>query len=104
MLLIRRLRSGPSALLKTTVTTLFLLGAATAGAQTPDVSPAHASAPAPAAPPASDANQGGYHDLICKPDGTEDGLDCADQATPVKIVPVPWQMVGPRPQDQPITG
>jgi hypothetical protein len=104
MLVIRPLRSGPSALLKTTVTTLLLLGAAATGAQTPEVSPAHVSAPTPAAPPASDSNQGGYHDLICKTDGTEDGLDCADQATPVKIVPVPWQMVGPRPQDQPIIG
>jgi hypothetical protein len=111
MLLIRPLRSGPSALLKTTVTTLLLLGAAAAGAQTPDVSAARANAPAstnpaaPAAPPAaSDSNQVGYRDLVCKPNGTEDTFDCANVATPAKIVPVPWQVVGPRPQDQPVTG
>jgi hypothetical protein len=91
--------------LKTTVMTVFLLGAAAAGAQTPDVSAAHVSAPTPATPPAaSDSSQVGYHDLICKPNGTEDGFDCADEATPAKIVPIPWHVVGPRPQDQPITG
>jgi hypothetical protein len=91
-------------LLKTTVMTVLLLAAAAAGAQTPDVSAAHVSAPAPATPPASDSSQVGYHGLICKPNGTEDGFDCADEATPAKIVPIPWQVVGPRPQDQPITG
>src|ERR1700726_3692594 len=55
-------------------------------------------------PPASDTSQVGYHDLICKPNGTEDGFYCADEATPAKIVPIPWHVVGPRPQDQPITG
>ena len=91
-------------MLKTTVMTVFLLGAAAAGAQTPDVSAARVSAPTPATPPASDSSQVGYHDLICKPNGTEDGFDCADEATPAKIVPIPWHVVGPRPQDQPITG
>jgi hypothetical protein len=91
--------------LKTMVMTVLLLAAAAAGAQTPDVSTAHVSAPAPATPPpASDSSQVGYHHLICKPNGTEDGFDCADEATPAKIVPVPWHVVGPRPQDQPIIG
>jgi hypothetical protein len=94
--------------LKTTIMTVFLLGAAAAGAQTPDISAAHVSAPTPApvraTPPASDSSPVGYHDLICKPNGTEDGFDCADEATPAKIVPIPWQVVGPRPQDQPIIG
>ena len=103
MLLIRSLRSGPSAMLKTTVMTVLLLGAAAAGAQTPDVSAAHVSAPAPATPPASDSSQVGYHDLICKPNGTEDGFDCADEATPAKIVPIPSQVVGRRPQDAPVS-
>ena len=89
-------------MLKTMVMTVLLLAAAAAGAQTPDVSTAHVSAPA--TPPASDSSQVGYHDLICKPNGTEDGFDCADEATPAKIVPIPWHVVGPRPQDQPITG
>jgi hypothetical protein len=103
MLTIRSLRSGPSAVLKTTVMTLLLLAAA-AGAQTPDVSAEHASAPVPVAPPSSDSSQVGYHDLICKPNGTEDGFDCADEATPAKIVPIPSQVVGPRPQDAPVSG
>jgi hypothetical protein len=102
--MIRSLRSGPSALLKTTVMTVLLLGAAAAGAQTPDVSAEHASAPVPVTPPASDSSQVGYHDLICKPNGTEDGFDCADEATPAKIVPIPSEWVGPRPQDRPISG
>jgi hypothetical protein len=104
MRMIRSLRSGPSALLKTTIMTVLLLGAAAAGAQTPDVSAKHASAPVPATPPNSDSSQVGYHDLICKPNGTEDGFDCADEATPAKIVPIPSQVVGPRPQDGPIKG
>jgi hypothetical protein len=86
------------------VLTALLLGSAVAGAQTPDVPVAPVSAPTPATPPASDSKQPGYHDLICKPNGTEDGFDCADEATPAKIVPIPWQVVGPRPQDLPITG
>ena len=91
-------------MLKTMVMTVLLLAAAAAGAQTPDVSAAPVSAPAPATPPASDSSRVGYHDLICKPNGTEDGFDCADEATPAKIVPIPWHVVGPRPQDQPIIG
>ena len=102
--MIRSLRSGPSALLKTTIMTVLLLGAAAAGAQTPDVSAKHASAPVPVTPPNSDSSQVGYHDLICKPNGTEDGFDCADEATPAKIVPIPSQVVGPRPQDRPVSG
>jgi len=102
--MIRSLGSGPSALLKTTVMTVLLLGAAAVGAQTPDVSTAQASAPVPATPPSSDAGQVGYHDLICKPNGTEDGFDCADEATPAKIVPIPSTVVGPRPQDGPVSG
>jgi len=98
--MIRSLRSGPSGLLKTTMMTVLLLGAAAAGAQTPDVSAERASAPAPD----SNASQVGYHDLICKPNGTEDGFDCKDEATPAKIVPIPSQVVGPRPQDVPVTG
>jgi hypothetical protein len=31
-------------------------------------------------------------------------MDCADEAIPAKIVPIPWRVVGPRPQDLPITG
>ncbi len=102
--MIRSLRSGPSALLKTTMMTVLLLGAAAVGAQTPDVSAEHASASVPATPPASDAGQVGYHDLICKPNGTEDGFDCADEATPAKIVPIPSTVVGPRQQDGPVSG
>lgn len=102
--MIRSLRSGPSALLKTTVMTVLLLGAAAVGAQTPDVAAEHASAPIPKTPPGSDSSQVGYHDLICKPNGTEDGFDCADEATPAKIVPIPSQIVGPRPQDAPVSG
>ena len=105
--MIRSLRSGPSALLKATVMTVLLLGAAAVGAQTPDVFAEHASAPVPKTPPRvspdSDSSQVGYHDLICKPNGTEDGFDCADEATPAKIVPIPSQVAGPRPQDAPVS-
>ena len=104
MLMIRSLRSGPSALLKTTVMTVLLGCAAAAGAQTPDVSAKHASAPVPTTPPSSDASEVGYHDLICKPNGSEDSFDCADEATPAKIVPIPSEWVGPRPQDRPVSG
>jgi hypothetical protein len=104
MLMIRSLRSGPSALLKTTVMTVLLGCAAAAGAQTPDVSAKHASAPVPATPPNSEASEVGYHDLICKPNGSEDSFDCKDEATPAKIVPIPSEWVGPRPQDTPVTG
>jgi hypothetical protein len=106
MLMIRSLRSGPSALLKTTMMTVLLLGAAAVGAQTPDTSVEHAKSPVAATPPAtgSDSSQVGYHDLICKPNGTEDGFDCADEATPAKIVPIPSGVEGPRPQDVPVSG
>jgi hypothetical protein len=108
MLMIRSLRSGPSALLKTTMMTVLLLGAAAVGAQTPASSAAPASGPvsvrAPKTPPGQDSSQVGYHDLICKPNGTEDGFDCADEATPAKIVPIPSGVEGPRPQDVPVSG
>jgi hypothetical protein len=106
MLMIRSLRWGPSALLKTTMMTVLLLAAAAAGAQTPDTSVEHAKSPVAAIPPKatdSDSSQVGYHDLICKPNGTEDGFDCADEATPAKIVPIPSGVEGPRPQDVPVT-
>ena len=102
----RRLSWGPSAKLKTMLV-LALFGAATAGAQPPDVSAcasaerAKASVPAAKAP---DSDQVGFHDLICKPNGTEDGFDCADEATPAKIVPIPSQSLGPRPQDVAVSG
>jgi hypothetical protein len=103
MLMIRHLSSGPSAMLKTTVMTVLLLGAtAVAGAQPPDVHVEHASQPATV--PSPDAGQVGFHDLICKPNGTEDGFDCADEATPAKIVPIPSQVQRPRPQDEPVSG
>jgi hypothetical protein len=104
MLMIRSLRSGPSALLKTTVMTVLLGCAAAAGAQTPDVSAKHASAPIPTTSPSPDSSDVGYHDLICKPNGSEDSFDCADEATPAKIVPIPSEWVGPRPQDTPVSG
>jgi hypothetical protein len=100
--MIRRLGSGPSALLKTTVVTVFLLGAAAAAAQPPDVYSEHASQPAKA--PGPDSSRVGFHDLICKPNGSEDGFDCADEATPAKIVPIPSQVSGPRPQDRAVSG
>jgi hypothetical protein len=102
-LMIRRFSSGPSAMLKTTMMSLLLLGAAAAGAQPPAVSAEHASVPVPAKAPEADS-QVGFHDLICKPNGTEDGLDCADEATPAKVVPIPSQVVGPRPQDVAVSG
>jgi hypothetical protein len=100
--MIRCSSSGPSALLKTTVMTVLLLGAAAAGAQPPSVHSEHASQPAKV--PGSDSSQAGFHDLICKPNGSEDGFDCADEATPAKVVPIPWQVSGPRPQDQQVSG
>jgi hypothetical protein len=107
---IRRLSWGFSATLKTTMI-LALLGAAGAafGAQPPDDSTsasaerARATLPATKAPDA-DSNRVGFHDLICKPNGTEDGFDCADEATPAKIVPIPSQSLGPRPQDVAVSG
>jgi hypothetical protein len=90
---------------------LALLGAAGAafGAQPPDDSASAAAERARATVPATktpdaDASQVGFHDLICKPNGTEDSFDCADQATPAKIVPIPSQSLGPRPQDVAVSG
>lgn len=82
---------------------LFLGTAAVAGAQPPQTSAEHVSQPA--TPPASKAGESGFHDLICKPNGTEDGFDCADEATPAKIVPIPSsQLQWPRQQDQLVSG
>jgi hypothetical protein len=81
----------------------LLVGASAAGAQTPDVrtQPA-ASQPAP---PASDSSEKGFHDLICKPNGTEDGFDCAVEPTPAKIVPIPSsQSPWTRLKDLPVRG
>jgi hypothetical protein len=102
MLMIRRLSAGPSAMLKTTVVTAFLLAASVAGAQTPGVSAEQAKVPATA--PDKDVGQVGFHDLICKPNGTEDSFDCANEAIPAKIVPIPSQDTNPLPQNQPISG
>ena len=99
--MIRRLSAGPSALLKTTIITAFLLAASVAGAETP-VSAEQAKIPATT--PDKDSAQVGFHDLICKPNGTEDSFDCADEATPAKIVPIPSQVSDPLPQNQAISG
>jgi hypothetical protein len=101
-MVIRRLSSGPSVLLKTALMTVLLLSAAAAGAQTPDVRAERASQPAKL--PAASPSESSFHDLICKPNGTEDGFDCADEATPAKIVPIPSQVLEPRPQDRLIKG
>jgi len=101
--MIRRLRSGPSVMLKTTVMTMFLLRAAVTGAQSPEAyaEPTDSSTKAPS----SESSQVGLHDLICKPNGSsEDGFDCADEATPAKIVPIPSQVQGARSQDEPVSG
>lgn len=91
----------------TRLTTLLLMGllvsASAIGAEPADVKAEHANQPA-APPPKSDSNDVGYHDLICKPNGTEDGFDCADEATPAKIVPIPSQMAWPRQQDLQVSG
>lgn len=100
--MIRRFRSGPSALLKNSVVAVLLLSAATAGAKPGDVRSEPIRQPASEPPPASTPD--GFHDLICKPNGTEDGFDCADQPTPARIAPIPSQARGPRLQDQAITG
>lgn len=100
--MIRRLSSGPSAMLKTMLMMGLLVGASAAGAQPPDVRPQPASQPA--TPPASDSSEKGFRDLICKPNGTEDGFDCAVEPTPAKIVPIPSQIPWPRPQDLPVSG
>ena len=100
--MVRRSSSGPSALLKTTLVTVLLLGAAAAGAQPPGVHSEHASQTTQ--PPGPVSSEVGFHDLICKPNGSEDGFDCADEATPAKIVPIPSQVSRPRPQDEPVSG
>src|SRR5581483_5950579 len=102
MLMIRRSCSGPSVMLKTTLMTVLALGAAAAMAQAPDVQPERTHTPAKAAD--AEPSESGFHDLICKPNGTKDGFDCADEATPAKIVPIPSQVPGPRKQDQAVTG
>jgi hypothetical protein len=89
--------------------TLLMLGlvvsAGAAGAEEPAAIKAeHASQPSTSPPSRSDSSDVGYHDLICKPNGTEDGFDCADEATPAKIVPIPSQMAWPRQQDLQISG
>jgi hypothetical protein len=90
------------------LTTLLMMGllmsASAVGAEPPAVKAEHASQPATSAPPKSDSSDVGYHDLICKPNGTEDGFDCADEATPAKIVPIPSQMTRPRQQDLQVSG
>jgi hypothetical protein len=78
---------------------LTLLGTTAAWAQPPDVS----AEPAKATVPVAGAKHSEFHDLICKPNGTEEGFDCADEATPAKIVPIP-SSVGPRPQDVAVSG
>jgi hypothetical protein len=89
-------------MLKTTLMTVLLLGAAAAGAQPPDArgERTHAPASAPAAAPIDT----GFHDLICKPNGTEDSFDCADQSTPAKIVPIPTQVQWPRSPHDAVSG
>lgn len=99
--MIRRPSAGPSALLKTTIITAFMLAAGAAGAETPVCAE---QAKIPATAPDKDSAQVGFHDLICKPNGTEDSFDCADEATPAKIVPIPSQVTDPLPQNQPISG
>jgi len=89
-------------LTKASLVTVFLLGAAVAGAQSPDVQAEHTSQAVKAQ--AANVKQSGFHDLICKPNGTEDSFDCADEATPAKIVPIPTQVLEPRPQDRVVTG
>jgi len=91
-------------MIRRTVLMMGLLVCATvAVAQPPDVRTEPVSQPA-TPPPSSDSSDVGYHDLICKPNGTEDSFDCADEATPAKIVPIPSQMLFPRAQDREIKG
>ncbi len=89
-------------MLKTTLITVLVLAAGAAIAQPPDAPAERAHTPASA----PNAEPGGitFHDLICKPNGTEDGFDCADEATPAKIVPIPSQIPWPRQQDQQVSG
>ena len=106
MLVIRRSGSGPSAMLKTTLMTVLLFGAAAAAAEAPPADVPAERSQAAASVPSSAAAQSdsGYHDLICKPNGTEDGFDCADTATPAKIVPIPSQVQWPRSRYEPVSG
>jgi hypothetical protein len=103
MLVIRRSCSGPSAMLKTMLMTVLLFGAGAAIAQAPEVQAERTQTPS-SAPPSDASTDSGYHDLICKPNGTEDGFDCADTATPAKIVPIPSQVQGPRSRYEPVSG
>ncbi len=89
-------------MLKTTVMTALLIGAAAAGAQTPDARAGQKAEPVTT--PAPQAENTGFHDLICKPKGSEDEFDCADEATPAHIVPIPSQVQGPPRQNEPISG
>jgi len=100
--MVRRSCSGPSVMLKTTLMAVLVLGAAAAMAQPPDVQPERTHTPAN--PSAAEPGETTFHDLICKPNGTEDGFDCADEATPAKIVPIPSQVQWPRQQDQQVSG
>lgn len=104
--MIRRSGSGPLAMLKTTLMTVLLLGAgiAAAGAQTPDVAAERTHTPASVPPTSAAPSDSGYHDLICKPNGSEDSFDCADTATPAKIVPIPSQVQWPRSRYEPVSG
>jgi hypothetical protein len=90
------------------LTTLLMMGllasASAAGAEPSTIQAERASQPAAPPPSKSDSSDVGYHDLICKPNGTEDGFDCADEATPAKIVPIPSQMAWPRQQDLQVSG
>jgi hypothetical protein len=97
---------GPMIRLTTLLMVGLLVSASAVGAEPTDVKAEHASASQPAPPPASkaDSSDVGYHDLICKPNGTEDGFDCKDEATPGKIVPIPSQMAWPRQQDLQVSG
>jgi hypothetical protein len=90
------------------LTTLLMMGllvsATAVRAEPPAIKGEHASQPSAPPPSKSDSSDVGYHDLICKPNGTEDGFDCADEATPGKIVPIPSQMAWPRQQDLQVSG
>ena len=103
--MIRPSGAGPSAKLKTTLMTVLLLGTGAAAANPAPADAAAERTQTPASAPSSAApSDTGYHDLICKPNGTEDGFDCADEATPAKIVPIPSQMAWPRQQDLQVSG
>ena len=105
MLIIRRSGSGPLAMLKTTLITVLLLGAGAgaAEAEPSDVAAGRTQTPASAVPSAAPSDNS-YHDLICRPNGTEDGFDCADTATPAKIVPIPSQVQWPRSRYEAVSG